>query len=37
MTWWVSCACGNIVVVDERHDFSVLPCPACRQKNEKVK
>ena len=32
MTWWVSCKCGNIVVVDERHDRSGLPCPACRQK-----
>lgn len=36
MTWWVACKCGNLVECAERHDFSVLPCPSCRQRKQNV-
>ena len=32
MMWYVTCACGNLVMVDRRHDFGVLPCPECVHK-----
>ena len=31
-THYVTCKCGNLVTVKDKHDFSVLPCPECRKK-----
>jgi hypothetical protein len=32
MANYVTCKCGNMVIVKKPHDFSVLPCPTCKEK-----
>jgi len=34
--YYVTCKCGNMVSTYKRHDFSKLPCPECKEKNNAI-